>query len=200
MTDKTLLRRRLLEQRNAIPPAEKASAEAIILDRLFSLDAWKQAPLICGYVSEGSEFSTEALWARASVEGKEYALPVTVTGAREGRMIFRRLPGFTPEALIPGRFGIPEPSEDCPALSLRDYSHALVIVPGLSFDPKGYRIGYGGGYYDRFLSALAEAHVPYTSVGPVFGACLSNELPHEAHDIPVDYVLDERRIIQVHGH
>lgn len=139
------------------------------------------------------------VWEKAVSDGKDYALPVTVTDAREGRMIFRRLPGFCPHRLIPARFGILEPSEEHPALRPQDFADALILVPGLAFDDRGFRVGYGGGYYDRFLAELKQANVPVTTVGLVFAACHPSVLPDEHHDIPVDYVIDERRITPIHG-
>ena len=198
-SDKTILRRHFAALRDSLPPVERASAEAAIRDKLFSLPVWKNAPLICGYMSVRSEIDMMPIWKRAAAEGKIYALPVTVTDAREGKMIFRRLSGFCPYTLISARFGVPEPSDECPALTLRDFEEALILVPGLAFDDGGFRIGYGGGYYDRFLAELKQANISVTAVGLVFAACRSSLLPRELHDIPVDYVIDERGITPTHG-
>ena len=188
-SDKTTLRRYFAALRDSLPPEERTAAENLIRDRLFSLPAWKHSPLICGYMSMRSELDMMPIWERAVAEGKSYALPVTVTNARAGQMIFRRLPGFCPHTLISARFGISEPSEACPALSLQDFSGALILVPGLAFDREGFRLGYGGGYYDRFLAALREARIPVTTVGLVFAQCLEETLPRGAYDLPVDRVI-----------
>ena len=191
-SDKTTLRRHFAALRDSLPPEERTAAENLIRDRLFSLPAWKHSPLICGYMSTRSELDMMPIWERAVAEGKSYALPVTVTNARAGQMIFRRLPGFCPHTLISARFGISEPSEACPALSLQDFSGALILVPGLAFDEDGFRVGYGGGYYDRFLAALRQSSIPVTTVGLLFSVCRAERLPRESHDIPVDYLLDNR--------
>ena len=170
-----------------------------MLERLFSLPAWREAPLICGYMSMRSEIGMIPVWERAIAEGKGYALPVTLTGATEGRMIFRRMAGFTPHELSPARFGVYEPSDLCPALSTKDYANALILVPGLAFDDFGYRLGYGGGYYDRFLMNLQAAGADVTTVGLAFSVCRLTELPREAHDIPVHFIVDERRTTATHG-
>lgn len=198
-SDKTILRRHFAALRDGLPPNGRASAEAAIRDKLFSLPVWENAPLICGYMSMRSEPDMMPIWKRTIAEGKTYALPVTVTGAREGQMIFRHLSGFRPDTLISARFGLFEPSEECSALTLRDFEGALILVPGLAFDDRGFRIGYGGGYYDRFLAELTQAHIPFTAVGLAFAACRPTNLPRESHDIPVDYVIDERRITPTHG-
>ena len=197
--DKGALRRHFSALRSDLAAEARAEAEAAIRDRLFSLPAWREAPLICGYTSMRGEMDTQPIWARAAAEGKGYALPVTVTGACEGRMIFRKTARYAPDELIPARFGVPEPSEACPALSPADFAGAVILVPGLAFDDGGFRIGYGGGYYDRFLAALADARIPVTTVGAVFSVCRPQALPRLPHDIPVDYVIDERRISVTHG-
>ncbi len=197
--DKASLRRRYAALRDALTPRERAAAEALIQKRLFSLPAWEKAPLVCGYTSVRGEMDMTPIWRRAADLGKGYALPVTVTHPREGHMVFRRTAGFTPHELIPARFGIPEPSAACPALSLQDFAGAVILVPGLAFDEDGFRIGYGGGYYDRFLAELRQSSIPVTTVGLLFSVCRATRLPRESHDIPVDHVLDERRVIQAHG-
>lgn len=197
--DKAALRRAYGALRAGLTPCERAAAEADIRDKLFSLPAWADAPLVCGYTSVRNEIGMESVWERAAARGKGYALPVTVTDAGEGKMVFRRLPGFCPNALTPARFGIPEPPDACPTLDLGDLHGALILVPGLAFDEEGFRVGYGGGYYDRFLAALRQAAIPVTAVGLVFSVCRAASLPREPHDIPVDYVLDERRITATHG-
>ncbi len=198
-SEKGALRRHFAALRGGLSPAERARAEASIRDQLFALPAWRDAPLICGYMSTKSELDMLPVWARAAAEGKRYALPVTVTDAKEGRMIFRGAEGLTPDALAPARFGIAEPPDTCPALTTSDFAGALILVPGLAFDDDGYRIGYGGGYYDRFLAALQAEGIAKTAVGLVFEACRAPLLPREPYDIPVDYVIDERRMTVTHG-
>ncbi len=198
-SDKTTLRHHFAALRDNLTPDERTAAEVAIRDKLISLPPWQNSPLICGYMSVRSEMDMEPVWKRAIADGKSYALPVTVTDAREGRMIFRRLSGYTPHELISARFGLSEPGDKCPDLTLRDFENALILVPGLAFDDKGFRIGYGGGYYDRFLAALKQNHIPFTTVGLAFAVCRDTALPHESHDIPVDYVIDERRITVTHG-
>lgn len=199
MTDKAALRRHFATLRDHLPSDIRLATEAAIRDKLYSLPAWQDSSLVCGYTSIRSEISMLPVWKSAVAHQKGYALPVTVTGARESRMIFRCLPDFCPDRLIPARFGILEPSDECPAIRPQDLVGALILVPGLVFDDQGFRIGYGGGYYDRFLAELKQANVPVTTVGLVFAACHPSALPNEPHDIPVDYVIDERRITPIHG-
>lgn len=201
MHDKKLLRRHYTALRDGIPALTKATAEAEIRERLFSLPIWESATLICGYIPTKSELDLLPVWERASAEGKDYALPVTLTGADEGRMIFRRLQALSPDVLSPARFGILEPPASCPELTCQDLrtENALMILPGLAFDDGGFRIGYGGGYYDRYLAALEQRGIRIVTVGLAFSVCRPASLPHDPHDKPVDYVIDERKVIDVHG-
>lgn len=199
MTSKPLLRQQLQALREDIPSAGRLAAETAMGERLLSLPQWQEAPLICGYVPIRGEPNTLPLLQKAREQGKTTALPVTITGAEEGRMIFRALPQDRPPPLSPARFGILEPETSCPSLSPEELSHALLLVPALAFDEEGYRLGYGGGYYDRFLKGLRHRGVPITTVGLVFSVCRVPCLPRQAHDIPVDLIIDERRVTTHHG-
>ena len=199
MADKASLRRYFSDLRRGLTPDERHAAEAAIYKSLFSLPVWRAASVVCGYISVRGELNTHPILERAAAEGKRIALPVTVTSAREGRMVFRALPNGDFDRLTPARFGIPEPDESCPALTHADLTNALILVPALAFDEAGYRLGWGGGYYDRFLDNLREADIPVATVGLVFSACRAELLPREDHDIPVHTVIDERRITHTHG-
>jgi 5-formyltetrahydrofolate cyclo-ligase len=193
------LRRIFAAMRKSLPRNVRTAAEKAIHKQLFELPAWQNAPLVCGYTAIGSEINMAPVWNRAMSDGKDYALPVTLSDAAEGRMTFRRMTGTAPIELFPARFGIPEPPETCPVLPLQDYAGALILVPGLVFDDSGYRLGYGGGYYDRFLADLRAASIPVTTVGLAFSCCRTQTLPREAFDLPVDCIIDERRVTFPHG-
>ena len=197
--EKNTLRRHYKDLRDGLTQAERTAAEAAVYESLFSLPAWQEATVICGYMSVRGELNTTPVLRRAVAEGKTVALPVTITDAFEGRMVFRALPDGDFDRLTPARFGIPEPDEGCPAVSPADLSGALILVPALAFDHEGYRLGYGGGYYDRFLQGLLEENIPVITVGLAFSACVTEILPRNPYDIPVQIILDERRIITTHG-
>ena len=188
-THKKDLRAHYTALRDGLQGTPRTAAEATIRRQLYALPAWQEAPLVCGYVSMRGEIDTLPLWSAAIDAGKSFALPVTVTGAREGRMIFRRVAEYAPERLVSARFGVREPDDSCPILNPADFAGAVILVPGLAFDRDGYRLGYGGGYYDRFLAALRDARIPVTTVGLVFACCYGEELPRDAYDLPVDHVI-----------
>ncbi len=192
--DKAALRTELRACRTAIAPPDRAAWEMAIQKKLFDLPAWRNARLVCGYMSTRGEIDLLPVWREAACVGKTYALPVTLTGADGGDMLFRATPAFEPASLVAGRFGIAEPPDapHFPALTPAELDGALILVPGLGFDRDGYRIGYGGGYYDRYLTVLRRAGVSVTAVGLCFSVCRRPTLPREAHDHAVDFVIDER--------
>ena len=132
-----------------------------------ALEAWAAAGTILLYLSAGSEPDTWDLLDRPGSREKRSARPGAWTG-REG-WPFYRIP--SPEALVPGRFGLwePDPARCAP---VGEISRGLCLVPGIAFDRAGYRLGYGKGYYDRFLAAH-----PVETVGLCFGELVLPSLP-----------------------
>lgn len=196
---KAYLRRHYTAVRGSLSPGERAGAERAIFAALFDSEIWRNARLVCAYVPVRGELNTLPLWDRARLDDKSMAVPVTVTGTAEGVMVFRRLKGMTPGELPAGRFGIPEPPATCPTLTPEELEGGLILVPGLAFDDEGYRVGYGGGYYDRFLADLRTRGISVTAVGLAYSVCRTQALPREAFDVPVDCVIDERRMLCPHG-
>ena len=197
--EKSLLRKQYLITRQSIDPRQRQAWTKAATDLLFALPCWQEAKLVYGYISVRGEPDTAPILRRAIEEGKDVALPCTLTGADQGRMIFRRLPRDPHYALSEKRFGIPEPNEDCPEIRLDTEANGLMLLPGLAFDLQGYRVGYGGGYYDRFLQQAARAGVSLTTVGITFSLLIENTLPHGDHDIPAHIIIDERRVRYAHG-
>lgn len=197
--EKALLREQYLSIRASISSEERAICTAAVLEKLFALPAWKNASLIYGYTSIRGEIDTFPIRERAAAEGKSFALPCTVTGADKGEMVFRLLPPDPTYPLIPKRFNISEPDESCPILPTDASAHGLMLLPGLAFDEEGYRIGYGGGYYDRFIQKATEAGVSLVTVALTFSALAAKKLPRESHDRPAHIIIDERRVRIPHG-
>ena len=129
------------------------------------------------YAAARGEIALEAVMADALLRGKALALPLC-TGP--GRMQARRVTDLS--RLRPGRYGIPEPGPDCPELAPETID--LILVPGVAFDPRGGRVGQGGGYYDRFLPLSRALRV---GVCPEFA--LLDRVPVRAHDQRMDAVV-----------
>lgn len=135
------------------------------------------------YFGVGNEPDTSQLFEPLSLLGTELALPRCLPG---GEMEARSYRGI--EHLTSGPFGIPEPDITCPVV--RRDSLSLILVPGLCFDERGFRLGHGGGYYDRYLTGFSGS-----SVALCRDRLLLPNLPVEPHDRPVDLVLTETRCL-----
>jgi len=155
---------------------------------LMRLSAWRSARVVFAYFPVRGEADPRALVRRALREGRTVALP-RITGRR--KMEFVAIRGLA--GLRPGPFGIPEPGPG-PAVSLS--RAGIVVVPGLAFSTDGHRLGYGGGYYDRFLRGR-----PCPAVGLAFESQVVAGLPRHRGDEALDAFVTERRVvIPPHGH
>ncbi len=161
----------------------KAEKDRRILEKILSSDAYKSVSVILTYVSTAIEVDTSALIAQAVKDKKRVAVPKCIDGTRN--MDFYFITSLS--ELEKGTFGVMEP---VPGKCVKAYAFetALCIVPGLSFDMKGYRLGYGKGYYDRFLSA----HPRLVKMGICYCSCTCNELVHGRFDICTDILVTEK--------
>ena len=176
------LRERMKELRRKMPPEEKAQKDAAILSRLAALPEYRSAELVLTYVSTSIEVDTVGLICRALADGKRVAVPYCIPG--EIDMVFCEIKGM--EELAPGTFGVLEPDPGKQPV-LTEFPRSVCILPGLSFDLQGYRLGYGKGYYDRFLSKY-----PGKNIGIVYNACLKSLLPHGRYDKMVSILVTEK--------
>lgn len=185
---KLALRRELRARREALPAGERARVDGAIARRVAGLPEFSRAEVVLTYLSFGAEVDTREVIRLAWEAGKAVALPRCVPGTREMRWFAVRDLGH----LVRSRFGVEEPVPDAATEVLpadaAEGRPMLALVPGLSFDAAGYRIGYGGGYYDRFLASFSGV-----SVGLCREAFLARPgtLPLDAHDLPVDLVVTE---------
>ncbi|MBQ9162343.1 MAG: 5-formyltetrahydrofolate cyclo-ligase [Clostridia bacterium] len=190
ISDKSELRRHYLALRTNLGDTSKQAAE--LTDTLLRLPEWQSADIICSYMPTRGELDVTPLMAAALSANKGYALPLTTSGTADGEMVFCLV--TTPDDLSVGRFGICEPRPHCQRLTDAQLERALCVVPALAFDTDGYRLGYGGGYYDRFLKNFKGI-----SVGLALEACLSpTPLPRGEFDVAVDILIRERQVIRTH--
>ena len=181
-SEKKELRRSLREVRSRLDPEKKADSDADIQSRVLSLRGYFKTDIVFTYVSLDNEVSTLDIIHAAWINGKRVAVPKCVKNSTE--MEFYIITSM--DDLEEGYFGILEPDTDkCEKVT--DYSHGLCIVPGLSFDAEGYRLGYGKGYYDRFLKQFRGE-----SVGLCYSSGVKWKLPRSEYDVPVDYIVTER--------
>lgn len=141
--------------------------------------------VVSGFFPFRSEINTIPLLARLAGEGWQVALPIVMG---EGMpLVFR---AWTPgEPTVPGEWNIPMPPE-----SAADVLPDVLLVPLLSFDAAGYRLGYGGGFYDRTLESLRGLK-PVVAIGVAYQAQLVDHVPRGAHDAPLDFVMTEQETI-----
>ena len=174
--DKKELRRTIRERKRAMTE-EEIIARSEALGVLFAQsEAYKAAKTIYGYLPYNQEVRTVPMLEQALKDGKRVAVP-KVYG---DEMKFLYLDDLT--KVEKGYAGIPEPIADEP---VADDETALVLMPGLAFDPQGHRIGYGGGFYDKFLAA--EPNHPTLALCYEFQ--MVEKLETEQFDIPVDEVI-----------
>ena len=174
--DKTELRREIRARKRAMTEAEIEERSAKLAQLFFASEAYQNAKTIYGYLPYNQEVRTVPMLAQALKDGKKVAVP-KVYGEE---MKFLYLDDLN--AVAKGYAGIPEPIADEPVAQDKT---ALVLMPGLAFDPQGHRIGYGGGFYDKFLAA--EPNHPTLALCYEFQ--MLPKLDVEDHDIPVDTVL-----------
>lgn len=154
------------------------SAENKIAENLFATEEYKAAERLLLYASLPGEINTDPIFLRALSDGKKVYYPKT---EKDGKMEFFRAESL--ESLSVGKFGIREPET---AEKFSENGKTLCVVPGFSFDKEGFRLGYGGGYYDRFLSTFNGF-----SAGLCLSAFISEKLPRDGFDIAVNAVITE---------
>ena len=175
--------RKLAERiRDTIPIEEKKIKDKIIQDNLFNWELYKRSKYIFCYVSFRSEVDTFRVIKKSITDGKIVAVP-KIDKKRKSMKAF--VIESIDKSLRPGEYGILEPNEECPEVDYKKLD--LIIAPGLVFTEKGERLGYGGGYYDRFLSKYPE--IPVCTL--TYESLIADSLPVKENDIAVDYLITE---------
>ena len=208
--EKKAFRKQMLGKRDAIPFEDRVNADVARNERILSWETYKSAELLLFYVSYRSEADTIQLLTKALSEGRKVAVP-KVEGTE---MVFYRITDVS--QLVEGYRGILEPdTEKAVALTEQELrgenvditvqvaaeqknasavpEKTLLFVPGCAFDKKGGRMGYGGGFYDRFMETYPE--LKRVALG--FEEQLVEEVPREAHDKSIDVIITEARIWNV---
>lgn len=194
--EKARLRPLCIERRGSLTEEERMAAHTAMQGALFASTLFRTATTLCLYYPMRGEPDVLAVWRRGQALGKRTALPICGAGHS---LSFRLLPGYSREYLTAGAYGTTEPTDACPLLPPEELAGALMLIPGLAFDGAGHRLGYGGGYYDRFLAELRGRDIHPLTVGVCYAACLAPELPRLPHDRPVRYILTERGLVQAHA-
>lgn len=180
---KEQLRKMLKKERSQVPKAQREIWNQAIRGHLFGLPIYTDAQKVMVYLSFGWEIDTWAIVENLQRQGKEVYVPV-VQSKPKG-LIARKY--ASREDLAPAVFGILEPGPKAHTVNPRELD--LVIVPGLAFSAQGFRIGYGGGYYDRFLTTTNA-----NSVGLVYHSFI-RDVPADSWDQAVDFLVTEEGVL-----
>ena len=184
--EKQRLREERLAAREALSEQERSVLDDRITQKLLATSEYAEATTVLTYVSVSSEVSTRMFIECALRDGKTVAVPRCLPGHCLEFVAIASL-----EQLVAAPFNLLEPSRELPALTEDQMSNAICIVPALLVDTKGYRLGYGAGFYDRFLSAY-----PGKKICLAYQQNLSRTtLPHTAFDVAVDVVITESDVL-----
>ncbi len=176
--EKPVIREHMIQTLKKMPIKQKQQKETVILQLLFSSQIWQTAESVGVIRSLPFEFDTAAIFAKGFEQNKRIAVPK----AQQKKLQFYHVEPTT--RYETSAFGVEEPISEQEAHHLD-----LLIVPGLAFSKTGYRIGFGGGYYDRFLSAFDGK-----TVSLVFGEQFNDQWTPDVFDIPIDKIYTDSLI------
>ncbi|KNZ43222.1 5-formyltetrahydrofolate cyclo-ligase [Acetobacterium bakii] len=180
--DKSAFRKEILAHRKAV---YCATTDAAIINKFLESDLYEKAEWIMVYVSFGTEIYTHDFIEKALADGKHVVAPIC--NISDHTITLSEIKNF-PEDLEEGHYGILEVRDDC--LRIIDPKQLdLVMVPGCAFSHVGHRMGFGGGYYDRFLETINDDCITVALIRDDF---IFDEIPMEAHDKSVDYMITEK--------
>lgn len=183
------IRREVLRKRDSLSLKDRVELSSRICDNLLNLKEFQRAKVVHFFLTTKSEVITEEAIRRALAMGKDVVVPVTDKG--EKRICLSRLEDYDKELTVMPH-GIPEPKPEfnrCVPLSAVE----LMMLPGVAFDIKGHRLGYGAGYYDRLLED--EEYRPIL-VALAFEIQIVDDIPVGNHDVRVDKIVTEKRVIE----
>ena len=178
---KDKLRKEMLQHRSEIDPASKADYDSWICDKLYEIVQEWDYPVIHTYIPMGDEINILPLIDRLINNGRAIIAPKTLPDRQLQHLVLQSI-----KELEKGVYGTSHPANSIEYLGEPD----LIITPGLAYDYKGNRLGYGGGYYDTFLNEQSQAH----SVGLAYPFQRMKYIPIASHDIPVNEVISKREI------
>lgn len=184
--EKQRLREERLAAREALSEQERSVLDDRITQKLLATSEYAEATTVLTYVSVSSEVSTRMFIECALRDGKTVAVPRCLPGHCLEFVAIASL-----EQLVAAPFNLLEPAKELPAVTEDQKNNSICIVPALLVDAKGYRLGYGAGFYDRFLSTY-----PGKKICLAYQQSLSRTtLPHTAFDVAVDLVITESEVL-----
>lgn len=179
MTDKKEARKYYITIRKSISDSDKSVSDKKIFTYFINSSFINEYDTFLIYISVNNEVDTMNIIRFLSDNNKKIAIPYC-SGKEMEFYYIKSL-----DDLIEGKFGIPSVNINI-SEKATDFSNALCVVPAVAYDVSGHRLGYGGGYYDRFLSVNK-----ISTLGLAYEKCIAENLPHESYDIKIDYVLTD---------
>ena len=177
--DKKALRREIGAKKRALTEQQIIDRSRVLAGKLYETPIYRDCKSLYAYLSFNQEVRTNPIIERAWADGKRVAVPKVIGS----EMVFIWIDSF--DNLAPqGAFNITEPIENGP---VADDETALILMPGLAFDPQGHRVGYGGGYYDRYLAVQPN----HPTVALCYDFQLYDRLDVDDYDVPVDVVITD---------
>lgn len=195
LTMKQSLRQSIIAARQKLAPVARTALSAAITQRIMHLAEYGESKVVLGYMSFGAEFETME-WVRQVLrDGKQLLLPKVNADTKQLELY--RVSDLQQD-LAPGKWDIPEPLETrCPRVEALEQID-FILLPGVAFSRDGARLGYGGGYYDKLLERISKSSRgnPPALVAAAFSMQLVNEIPQEATDRKVEWLLAENEVIE----
>lgn len=186
-TDKKALRKFIKSERKNIK--DQNQKDSLIIQNLFKLDEYNNAKTVLCYMSLPDEISTDEIVVNSINSGKNVAVPYCIDD--NGNMDFYYIKSF--DDLSVGSFGVREPILD-KCKKVESFDDAVIILPGLCFDENGNRLGYGKGYYDRFLQIHS-----LISVGLCYNSFIVKNVPTDIYDKKADFIVSESDVLKING-
>lgn len=184
-TEKNDLRIKYKTIKENISPEDKRKRDEYIFNRLTECQHYKEAGTVLCFVSTDVEINTHRIISHSLKLGKKVAVPRCTD--KLGNMKFYLISSFSD--LEKGLYGLLEPNtKKCRVFT--DDANSICIIPGFAFDAKGYRVGFGKGFYDRFLKNYSGI-----KLGICYNECIVNKIPSGRYDIASDYIITEKYII-----
>lgn len=178
--EKARLRKQLLDQRDGLSPDFIKIASSKIQDNLRKIENYRNAKLIGGYNAVGSEVRTQDILQEILNAGKELALPKV----EKDDLVFKKITSFSD--LEVGNFSVMEPKDRCEEIKRLE----VILVPAIALTRQGFRLGYGFGYYDRYLHGKHSKKIALA-----YSKQIIKTIPHDGHDVKVDCIVTEDEVI-----
>lgn len=182
------LRKKILSKRFKMSQGEVQTKSEVICRSLISSELFREAKIISLYSPIKREVRTENIFTAAKSEGKKVGFPVSNSDNTE--ITYYEVGDMS--ELFKGTYGIMEPSTDTKKM-IKASDIDLIIIPGVAFDERGFRIGYGGGYFDRLLE---KDNVKAITTALAFDAQMVPRIPEESHDMRINFIFTESRKIK----